>query len=51
MYELCSEKSQGKKIALAEQVAAGMMRKNLGEEDGTGGDGGGQEKVNADFKL
>lgn len=51
MYELRSEKSQGKKIALAEQVAAGIMRKNSGVGDGIGNDGGGWEKVNADFKL
>ncbi|MCJ1268106.1 hypothetical protein MMC22_007992 [Lobaria immixta] len=51
VYELCSEKSQGKKIALAEQVAAGMMRRNSEGEDGIGGDRGGREKVNADFKL
>lgn len=47
VYELCGEKSQAKKIALAEQVAAGMMT-NREEEDGPRG---GAEKVNADFKL
>ena len=46
VYELCGENPQGKKIALAEQVAAGMRRKDSEE-----GDGGVEEKVNADFKL
>ena len=46
VYELCGENSEGKKIALAEQVGAGMTRKNREE-----GDGEVEEKVNADFKL
>ena len=51
MYELCSEKSQEKKVALTEQVSAGIMRKDMGGEDGIREDEGGWEKVNADFKL
>ncbi|KAJ5047218.1 uncharacterized protein L3040_003059 [Drepanopeziza brunnea f. sp. 'multigermtubi'] len=46
IYELCTERSRGLKIALAERVA-GMQQQ---QGDG-GGSNGGWEKVNGDFKL
>ena len=50
IYELCTERSRGLKIGLAEKVASMESSNGEGEDGGKGGKRG-WEKVNGDFKL
>jgi hypothetical protein len=50
IYELCSDRSRGLKISLAEKIA-GMLEEELERGSGAEGIVRGGEKVNGDFKL